>query len=670
MGKYVHSLDSVTVRRATVAGGKGANLHRLIERGYPVPPGFVIATSAFSQFVRANNLDARIRLALRAIMKDRSETIAAAAAEIQSMLLRGTLPESVGTEIEGSMAALPRGLWAVRSSAAVEDGHDRSWAGQFDTFLNVPRADVAARVLNCWASVFNARAISYDTDAYIRGDVPRIAVVVQQMIAAEVSGVAFSVEPTRWDVEHMLIEAVRGFGDKLVGGAERSLAIELDKASGLIVRRIALNPEDAALLSPSRLRALKVVVAGIEEQFGVPVDVEWSFGPRRLSILQARPITAESASQTGNTAHGDLPDISDYELTFKVAGLGFLFADVLARAFSYLEPLLTLGDDGMFRQRFSNRRMVYAADFGVRWYSQDDSFVSYRRQFRRWRRIAEDRIDAILAKPSISRTDALTVLRLCSALLRRYSRMDNQFTNLAFVNARSRPAIRKNLTRLSKFKDVARVWVNETLIDEGGRFATLCGRISTQLNIARSDLDSYSVDEVARAFDGYRVAADALDARKRAYLIYRRDDKLVYASGDHVAAYIRDADAAAIPSDSSGVRGQVANGSKQRVEGYVRLINVDYGDIPQVNREIDAMQKGEILVAGFTAPELLAACKKAAAIVTDIGGLLSHAAIVSRELKIPCVVGTEVATKIFQTGDYVEIDFDTGRVVKVDAAGR
>ena len=80
--------------------------------------------------------------------------------------------------------------------------------------------------------------------------------------------------------------------------------------------------------------------------------------------------------------------------------------------------------------------------------------------------------------------------------------------------------------------------------------------------------------------------------------------------------------------------------------------------------DIAAMVKGEILVAEFTAPELLLACKKAKAIVTDIGGMLSHAAIVSRELNIPCLVGTGNATHFLQTGDQVMIDFTIGVVHK------
>ena len=76
------------------------------------------------------------------------------------------------------------------------------------------------------------------------------------------------------------------------------------------------------------------------------------------------------------------------------------------------------------------------------------------------------------------------------------------------------------------------------------------------------------------------------------------------------------------------------------------------------------MQKGDILIAETTSPEVMPACSKAAAIVTNQGGLMSHAAIVSRELNIPCIVATENATSIFRTGDQVEVDANKG-VVKI-----
>jgi pyruvate,water dikinase len=106
--------------------------------------------------------------------------------------------------------------------------------------------------------------------------------------------------------------------------------------------------------------------------------------------------------------------------------------------------------------------------------------------------------------------------------------------------------------------------------------------------------------------------------------------------------------------------------SKGRISGIVKIIPVDYSDLSQINAEIEKMKKGEILVAETTAPELLVACNKARAIITDMGGLMSHAAIVSREFNIPCVVATKNASKILKDGDKVEVDGDSGivRVLK------
>jgi pyruvate,water dikinase len=106
--------------------------------------------------------------------------------------------------------------------------------------------------------------------------------------------------------------------------------------------------------------------------------------------------------------------------------------------------------------------------------------------------------------------------------------------------------------------------------------------------------------------------------------------------------------------------------SPGRVTGRVKIIPVDYGNAARVWQSIDDMNENDILVAETTAPELVVACRKAAAIVTDVGGLLSHAAIVSRELKIPCVVGTGNASKILHDGDFVQVDGTKGTIILVE----
>lgn len=109
------------------------------------------------------------------------------------------------------------------------------------------------------------------------------------------------------------------------------------------------------------------------------------------------------------------------------------------------------------------------------------------------------------------------------------------------------------------------------------------------------------------------------------------------------------------------LKGVIAN--KGFYMGHVRKIEFDLKT--DFDKEISQMKKGEVLVSGSTGPEMILACKKAGAIVTEEGGLLSHAAIVSRELKIPCIVGTKIATIVLQTGDLVEVDANKGIVKKI-----
>ena len=103
-------------------------------------------------------------------------------------------------------------------------------------------------------------------------------------------------------------------------------------------------------------------------------------------------------------------------------------------------------------------------------------------------------------------------------------------------------------------------------------------------------------------------------------------------------------------------------GNKGKYTGEVKVIKFSLGT--DYVKEISAMKKGQVLVSGSTGPEMILACKKAGAIVTEEGGITSHAAIVSRELGIPCVVGTKIASRVLKDGDMVEVDANKG-VIKI-----
>jgi pyruvate,water dikinase len=216
-------------------------------------------------------------------------------------------------------------LWAVRSSAAAEDLPEASFAGQQDTFLNVKAEDAALFVKRCWASYWNERAISYRHNAGIGHLDGGMAVVVQKMVNAAVSGVMFTVDPLNGK-EHIIIESSWGLGESIVSGLVVPDRFVFDKTAGTIVERsiskkckgiffsyngsettdIEPGRQDAASLSDGQIASLVEAGNNIERYFGAPQDVEWAIENGVVHILQSRPITTIGDDKTLWTrAYGD-----------------------------------------------------------------------------------------------------------------------------------------------------------------------------------------------------------------------------------------------------------------------------------------------------------------------------------------------------------------------------
>jgi phosphohistidine swiveling domain-containing protein len=668
--RWIVSLDAATAAsEVSLVGGKAESLARLINLGYPVPSGFVVTSRAYREYIVENHIQEVIRDEQTDLCSEDYLRATLAAKRIRDAITAGTisdaLKESINQAIYDLSASERKSLFAVRSSAGREDSRSSSWAGQFDSFLNVSADDVSDYVKRCWASAFGSRAISYGTGLQVDYQDAPFAVIVQRMVTGKISGVAFSVDPAGSGPNRMLIEAVRGSGETVVGGRDRPYTVIVDKAESIVLRRSFGSYTNTELLGAPTIRKVVSMVLGIERDYGLPVDVEWTLaGSEEVSVLQARPITGAASDDSRSHAQGaGLPDVLDYELTFKVNGLGFLFADLLARGFGYLHPLFTFRQ-GDFRQYFTNERMEFAAREGYRWLSQPGGFARYQREFEQFHVKAQEAFAEILS----SRLSPATIddfFGYLAQYFEYYSKTDFEFTNLIFLSAEDDDVVRENLRELGEFKDVARVWINRASIDDDCSLNVLLSKLTEQCGVPRDDLDAYKIEELDDLFEGRTVAADVIADRGDSYAVYLEGGRIHYIAGTEAAEYV---DRVALVEESlarSDVVGQVANRSGQaRIDGVVRVINVDYGDLDRMDREMAEMIKGEILVSEFTAPELMAACRKAKAIVTDLGGMLSHAAIVSRELGIPCLVGTQHASRALKTGDQVTIDLDAGFVEK------
>ena len=188
------------------------------------------------------------------------------------------------------------GPLAVRSSSPEEDLAGASFAGLYETFLDVEPATLPEAVRACFCACLDQRVLLYKARMNIEPFEPAIAVVVQRRLASEVSGVAFSINPRTNDFDELLVNASWGLGEAVVGGAITPDAVLVDKVTGETVdyrlgSKGGDRPAERCLTGPE-LDALAQAVQRIEALFGCPVDVEWAFAEGRLHLLQARPITA------------------------------------------------------------------------------------------------------------------------------------------------------------------------------------------------------------------------------------------------------------------------------------------------------------------------------------------------------------------------------------------
>src|SRR5271157_1125333 len=204
-----------------LVGGKGASLARMAVAGLPVPPGFLITTHAYRRFVSANDLAEAILSAAAQARAGDPATLDRASTQIQSLIAQGTLPDDIAALIHNAYGELGAGdpPVAVRSSATAEDLPGMSFAGQLETYLNVRGGDDAIdAVRRCWASLWTGRAIGYRQRQGIRPEEVSMAVVVQQLVAAQVAGVVFTANPVTGARDELMINAAWGLGEAIVSG--------------------------------------------------------------------------------------------------------------------------------------------------------------------------------------------------------------------------------------------------------------------------------------------------------------------------------------------------------------------------------------------------------------------------------------------------------------------
>lgn len=287
--KYIWHLEQPIAQDSSLAGGKGANLGRLTQAGFPVPPGFVLTADAYRAFMRANDLEQVVAGILRGVDPGDTVGLEQAAADVAERLACGRIPDEIADQLRQTYAALGHSPVAVRSSATAEDLTTASFAGQYATLLNVVGEEAVLKaVKGCWASLWTARAIAYRLQQGIAHDGVTMAVVIQQMIDAQAAGVLFTANPVTGNADEMVVDAAPGLGEGVVGGTVTPEEIVVDRRTGDIVRHTGV-PEH--VLSDAQVTDLVRAGEQIEAYYGCPQDIEWAWADGRFDVVQARPVT-------------------------------------------------------------------------------------------------------------------------------------------------------------------------------------------------------------------------------------------------------------------------------------------------------------------------------------------------------------------------------------------
>ncbi|WP_300462118.1 PEP/pyruvate-binding domain-containing protein [Desulfobacula sp.] len=310
----------------SLVGGKCANLGEMCKIGVPVPPGFAITTKVYDTFLNATNIAGKIKKYIDESISNPTtmEELNKMANDLQSFILAGEIPEEQSAAISDAYDSLCQKLGisdvavAVRSSGVAEDSATASFAGQYESYLNViGKESLFKNIKECWASAFSPRCISYRIHNGLGLFAGSISVAVQKMAKSRSAGVGFTANPNTGDRGKIVIEGNWGTGESVVQGISKVDIFSVSKETleiveqqinkktrqivikekGILEMEIPENQQSLPCLEPEEVKLLAKIARDTELHYGVPLDIEWAVDvelefPDNIFLVQARPITA------------------------------------------------------------------------------------------------------------------------------------------------------------------------------------------------------------------------------------------------------------------------------------------------------------------------------------------------------------------------------------------
>jgi len=356
----------------------------------------------------------------------------------------------------------------------------------------------------------------------------------------------------------------------------------------------------------------------------------------------------------------------NYQRLFHFEGIDFLMSDIWMSFYKLLGGMITAINDDCYMW-LPKVVLDSQLDEGVTFFADNKQFEAYYSAHAAFLDSLEKTfVSEISNRNRLSKHNVVSFLELCRKSLSFFYKTDFLYTDKAYQHFGSNSVIKENLMKNYKLKQRSRVVIfNNVWFGKSSYLAQLLSILSTQFDVPVMDLKQYGINDIYALFDGKKLSSTIVQNRREARIMVGENKELRVYVGSQVKKDIFKLleGAGELRFTMAVLRGISASSGK--VTGKVKVIVSNPLTFDSLSDEMDKMNKGDILVAETTSPEFMPACAKACAIITNQGGLLSHAAVISRELGIPCIVGLKIATKVFKDGDLIEVDANKGIVKKV-----
>jgi len=724
MTAFILTLDQVEEGHGPMVGGKALSLAAMHKNGFPVPPAVCITVEAYRHYVAATGLADQIVLDLyrKPFEEMRWEEIWDTALRIRNAFLKTPVPEDLKEmlirEFESRFSTQPV---SVRSSAPGEDSSKTSFAGLHESFVNIrgPQA-ILEHTRLVWASLWSDRALLYRQEIGLDVRTSAMAVLVQEMILGERSGIIFGRSPT--DPGLSVVEAVYGLNQGLVDGTIEPDRWNLDRKTGRIlshvpvVRDKAMRPgHHGARIEPllptlqarpplaeSELTEVYRLCMRSEAIFHSPQDMEWTYRGRDLYALQSRPITTDLITEQNDQRPWYLSLHQSFE-NLKV--LRAKIEEDLIPAMEQEARDLAAMDLGSLSNselagEIDRRRRIHRQWLDI--YKRD--CIPFAHGMRLFGQVYNDRVQpddpfefvGLLSETGMVSTRRNEMLQELADVIQHDATLSDCLKNEPVEHCGGIFAEKFNAL-VSQFGDIA--WGESRFIQDPKDLLSLLmemgGSSSDVKGQGKKGLETLQEDFLSMFDDDQRsMALDILDIGRASYRL--RDDDNIYLGkieGQVLAAVeegrsrlakqppvvVKDMDRDHL-SDALQGEGTITSQGKassdagqgkphfvaaRQIVGQPAGPGLATGKARVISQHSDLFQfkRGDILVCDAIDPGMTFVIPLASAVVERRGGMLIHGAIIAREYGLPCVTGVTDATRWIKTGDILTVDGYLGMVI-------